>query len=1757
MAFENTFAQEEYISAEPKPSPQYITAESGPAPIDLPQADTDQRAAKAHFALQDKSPGLESLQSAFSSGQEGDFRVGMAAQRDIENSQAAIDMVGKVAQTKGALTPEDVSFTLNTMKTKPVDPATVLENEYARKFVQFATTVTPDTNQVFSKAWEYAPGETAFEQAVGQNLIARKHLAVHLNQEIEKRWENTPWFDFTGNISLDSAKTPKGAAEAYALSLIPFVSWAQMHSKLKDIKTDSFLPGSNLAEQIQGLWLLHPDDFQKTLKAAVEDLWVKNPLMAITMSRAAVQFSNSDALLGNTFGIADIASVLPYGAIARFARGGIARGKDLLSKAPIATERASAVDPMATEVTGVTRGRGLKVSDEARHTTPEQVQLDLFHGDPRQGDLFAGSRPGEAATPASTAGLPPGKLRGTYESLAQQDAQAEARQGLPFRNPLTGKMEKAPNKQTQLELPLGQTERQADFIRDFEKYTNQVPKGRVEHETVVSQVQHAMADVVRASGEKALDVETSYSILGDIANAAKAGAARIMNDAQAVVVTTGRTALNALAKDLPSIFAPQGLAANPVALSREASQRLVSTMTARGEAFIQKLESGVGVERLSPEAQGRAYTIAERNLKNEFHSQSDYILDVARNVRDPMTGTTSVSIKLGDRGGQLFQSPEQANLFARDIFNLDGKAYDVRPGQQGVGFYVDVARPVDETASDVRDLLINNKSRNPSGRLSDLVFGTWTPRSAEDILSSFQNANRKVATFAPQELRKFLLGIADDISGLPRKSRFAVQDVLRMNRDFVDAAGQRGMFYKDVGEFETAFQTRHGRLPSEAETKAYFSYVQLSDMDWVLRNLGWVRDKERLGITNHRFTTNGGQTEWFEGKALKEFPASNPEDSGIYYVRDGVGTYYRRHDPELPPDLFRQVKDGEMKLIQIANPTDKPLKKFADVGDIINYVVTKDSEADRLGWKQATYRPGGHVIYPYDWFVKQPQVGVGRGGRNFYYGDTSIFNFSNEKKASEIAGRMDEARRMMNRNDPTLGDYVSKNLPFSENEFKKLFSDGYLHSEMPISHTFTGRTTLETDKEMARIFDQKGMKNDFQSSHNLYQFLDKHYLADRDMQLGTVTETGNTLKPWQIEEAPALDPFPALNRALGQGIRSRWMTDYKISAAENWVQQFAPFMNNKEEALRKNPLFTLYHPQWAEGSVDRATLMSAKNSQQAIIDFIGASSELQSNILRLEQNVVNLAYSAGGDKTADFVATHALPMVRDPATYLRSIAFHSKLGFFNPVQLLVQAQSLAHVIGVAGPVNGLAGSAAGFLMRRLVHTEEQAVIDRIAGIAKTFGWKEEHFIESYNALKSTGMWNVAGETAWRNDVFDPKIFQGTVGRFLDKGTFFFAEGERAVRMAAWNTAYREWRLANPAAELTNRITGEILNRADLLSVNMTRASNAAWQKGILSVPTQFFAFNSRLMEQFLGNRLTTVEKARAMGTYSLLYGVPIGLSTSMGFLPLYEDVKKEAMQRGMDLGDPFFKAFQEGLISTAVSAISGKDYNIAQRFGPGASNVIEDGLLKGKKSALSLSVGASGAVMGDIVKTAIPFVNYLSGVVQGKADQFPLLLEDFAAGAENISVLNNISKMLYGLNTGKYVSKNDRWIGKVTTMDSILIGTLGLTPQAISDAFLKNDIVKETKTFQDGQKPFIMKQLQRGMDEYWKGNKDEGEAFMKRASVAIQGAGFDPIQQSQLMQEAIRGAGTSMVDKLNYDFATKFSPVQQRQQRQDQFLKGK
>src|SRR5690606_10729348 len=117
--------------------------------------------------------------------------------------------------------------------------------------------------------------------------------------------------------------------------------------------------------------------------------------------------------------------------------------------------------------------------------------------------------------------------------------------------------------------------------------------------------------------------------------------------------------------------------------------------------------------------------------------------------------------------------------------------------------------------------------------------------------------------------------------------------------------------------------------------------------------------------------------------------------------------------------------------------------------------------------------------------------------------------------------------------------------------------------------------------------------------------------------------------------------------------------------------------------------------------------------------------------------------------------------------------------------------------------------------------------------AKALGMDSQYLDEMYDAWLKSGMNVVEGEYGALDDYLNPRDFisKGVGGQALDAGTLFFKEGNNVHRGTSFSLSYMRWRDANPGKALDNRALKEIVNRADLYYINMSRASNAPWQTG--------------------------------------------------------------------------------------------------------------------------------------------------------------------------------------------------------------------------------------------------------------------------------------------------------------------------------------
>jgi hypothetical protein len=919
--------------------------------------------------------------------------------------------------------------------------------------------------------------------------------------------------------------------------------------------------------------------------------------------------------------------------------------------------------------------------------------------------------------------------------------------------------------------------------------------------------------------------------------------------------------------------------------------------------------------------------------------------------------------------------------------------------------------------------------------------------------------------------------------------------------------------------------------------------------------MGLYRDKARLGIERYRwqyqdFNEETKQAEMFqssfvEGRLEKSVPWGDKEPGGVWlYDKDSnTGKWFDKEAMTAEQRARVDAKIGEgYRVIQVANPLDKPLRKIVKNDETINFAIVPAAERAPLDWHQLPYRPGGHVEYMHNHWVAQPNIRLSETGNRHYEGDVSISNHATEAEAKQFAKDMDTARVLLKEGkDAPLKAHLDRTLPFRVDEWKRFFegtkdaaggiSPARLSIDAPIRHRVSGRTTMDMHADVKAAY--PNLRDDIRSHYNLWGLIDKKYANEREsLTLDTIkaqTETGKPL--FRLEPANLVDPLSAMNRGLANVMRSRHFSDYKWMSIEHYIQEFADVLKVEGgkglEQLRKDPVHYFHNASIDELNPNRALVAAAKNAKRAILELLGTESETQQAVRWLQEKALNEIYGRVGQRASDWTAEHLLPMEKDPLKYVRSVGFHSKLGLFNPVQLFLQAQTLTHVAAISGVRNALSGLSAGSLMRMLSLTRDEKIIDHVADMAAKLGWRKEEFLESYNHLRQTGLWNVEGEVAFKDDYFDPKMFQGVIGKFLDKGSIFFREGERMVRLTAWNAAYREWKLKNPGKVIDSEARNEILLRQNILGANMTRASNAWWQQGIMSVPTQFFSYQVRLMEQFFGKRLTTGEKAHAFTVYSAMYGVPSAIGTAAGVWPWYEDIRQAALERDIDVNSAGMKGLMEGIPSLVWSTVTGDDRNWSQQFGNRGLSFFKD-LLNGKSEVL---FGASANIIGSMVKSLDPIARGLVSVFNPEAERFEFIVEDFINAASTVSTINNIGQMIFALNTGRFISKNETYLTDATTMDAVMKGITGTDPLLLADAYIKAASLKEQKQMQQEVQKEVIKYVRRGLRDGFKDDYDSMAKNMRNARLLMIGGGFRPDQQKQIMREALQGNET-FIDKI-------------------------
>lgn len=948
----------------------------------------------------------------------------------------------------------------------------------------------------------------------------------------------------------------------------------------------------------------------------------------------------------------------------------------------------------------------------------------------------------------------------------------------------------------------------------------------------------------------------------------------------------------------------------------------------------------------------------------------------------------------------------------------------------------------------------------------------------------------------------------------------------------------------------------------------------------------------------------------FEGRMVNELPDDANVGILVWNPEAGVTEYFTWAEAGTDQKVAIRTQMAQNGgIVQVASPYSLPLKADTGVNQVVHFVVTPGYKSERLSFHQIPFRPGGHVGYDYGHYVKQPKVLWTNFGQ-VYLGDTAIRPANTALDATTYANHMDEARKLLKAEKPVksrvgeykgtsyaadsehdilhairqeAGDdtiqpediifrdsidpedgrafdsYVRRNLAESPEELRARFKNGELSLDHPIVAVLKGRSSTESDTVKAQL---GAFTDSNRDNFNLLRDVNKEFAGERDMNLDAI-ETGasgsedNPL--FQIQSPRLIDPLSIANRAGANLARNGYLNDYRKIAAEHFVEEFGDksVLKVPKDVLRNNPIAYLMNPPWVDNAVDAKTLAAAKNFQRAFKDLMGSPTQTQRFWIKakaqLEESLVNKLGRDLGEQVSD----QTVARFSDPVTFARKVAFNLKLGLFNPIQLFKQMNTLAHVAALTNPLRAAKSTSVYFHMRALAMSNgSEEMRNWFAKQARVFGWSKEDFLEAYDHMQRSGILRVEGEHSWSDDMMDPRLYTRGVGKFLDKGQLFFREGERVTRVAGFNAAYLEWKAANKGKVLDRKAFQSIMKRQDDLTVNMTRASNAHWQQvggGVLSIPTQFMTYQLRLFEQMIGGRLSVLQRAKAIATYSLIYGVPIGVGGTIGGIwPWYEDIRQGMLERGVQPAEGWETMFHKGLMGMMTDLVFGGDYDVAASYGPSGLTWFKD-ILTRDASFFDIATGATGGTFGDLSASTVPLLHSLKSVFYDDGSM-AVVGQDFLDFTRNISTVNNAMKIYYGFNIGKYYSKNGKYIDDITPIDGILSGALGINTTDLNDIGRIMDSQKARKKAEDFAETQIIKYLQRGFDA---GNTNDQELMManfKEAKKWLIAGDIDPGNFAKIYQRATEGSYQSLVQSLNWNFFFDNPPPSQSQQRQDYYM---
>jgi hypothetical protein len=1238
---------------------------------------------------------------------------------------------------------------------------------------------------------------------------------------------------------------------------------------------------------------------------------------------------------------------------------------------------------------------------------------------------------------------------------------------------------------------------------------------------------------------------------------------------------------------------------NPGNFGQEIVNRLKESSEGVRQLFFEALRQAMRVERIpAARASENIQRLLKESIKDQYPGHSNTVLNIDLG-HEPITNTYHAIIDLGRNDGELFEGESLARRSAvmRGLRNVEVR-------RKGDKWYIRATKPIREDSDLMREALLLTKDDRSPDSWGEIYHGWLTNwiRTPEETLSKEQRMQRKIATYAPSILMKIAKDNSKDIArlarwsfvpGTKRKERWSewkrTIDQARFIQDPVTK--KPGYFFETPGALEDYYWRTWKRHPEAQEIAAYFAHVRNAEMDRTLRNIAIYRNISRWGGQQHRFFTLAGgasktgikYSPWVNGRQIFEVPGGT--DTALV-MGDVVGKERLMAATGLSrnKELAEKLKKGEIKIFEVWNTEERPFSGWSEsVGQAkVRYVVTKNLETQPLPYDLLPKRGGGHFEYDYDHYVKQAKIRreqIGKSIKHHYEGDTTVLPVSIRAMGVDVAKHLNKIREFLKEEKPEEAlEYFKHNMPgevswddvhgwFKPSEDAKgVKRPPRLDLNEPFYVVPRDKTILDVDNTLKNRYPDTF--HDGTTSGNPARQYQVAYTGERDAyEIYSLVDKGSRRNPlYSFEPAKLVDPITTANRALAKIINSTWLDDYKIQAIEHWVSEAAPYLKVKDPAeIRYSPFHFFYQAMdknaWVKGAnpQDATKIARLQANHQKIRQFTGIQSTTDTFLNRAAQHLIDSIYTRFGPGWFNYAPEWILPTIKDPFRFVRSVVFNAKMGLFSIPQFMVHAMTYVNVMGIAGPKNAGVG-ALGALLHGWSHLNKHPeILKHMDGLAVKMGlFKPGEWQEAYELAGRSGFFNEAGTYALRDDLLSSKVVSYGTHAFLDAGQMFFRGGVKSLRAGSWYTAYKEYRLLKPTGRIDDAALRSILERADILSHNMTRASNSMLHTGILSLPAQFYTYFLRLAELMIGKRLTLLEKTRLFAVNAAIFGIPAA-SGIVGY-PFGDHMRNAAKELRYEVGDKFWQSLMMEGLPSAMGAIitgsgdpkSGTWYDWGERYGPGKGLFNVGAGISGDKTILDIFGGATYSTLSNAWQQGDGLRTWIMSMFNNDGKVIPLKADDFISPLREASSFNYLIGALSTLHTGKYFSKNGTYVGPSSPMNAIFRGLTGLADQREVNLWeLGQALQSQEKNYKYTEKQF-RKAMQKGMRDFADNNPESGREWFTKALAELERGAYPAEMRSKLWSQLLTD-NQSLLERIPHEWALRHVPAGQEQKRQEQF----